>query len=66
MISKENEYISDKKYKTLRELELLCKKFIQDQKICSEETIYQMDRVVEHSLGLINDICDILGYHVDF
>ena len=44
------------------ELESLCKKFIEDNKIYSAETIYQADRVIENAYFLIEDICKILGF----
>lgn len=40
----------------------LVKKFIEDNKITSPETIYQTDRVWEAAPDLVKDLCDIVGY----
>jgi len=44
----------------------LCKTFIEKQQIHCVETIYQTDRVIENAYGLIEDICDIVGYAEDW
>lgn len=41
---------------------LTCSKFIEEQRIHCEETIYQCDWVSENSSQFIEDICDIVGY----
>jgi hypothetical protein len=40
----------------------LCRKFIDDNKITCEETCFQSDRVIENSLDLVYQICEIVGY----
>ncbi|WP_298983398.1 hypothetical protein [uncultured Roseibium sp.] len=37
-------------------------KFIDDQKITCEETIYQTDWVIENAYKFIADCCEIVGY----
>ena len=54
-----------KTVKSAEELNLLwdtCEKFIADQMIRCEETIYQTDRVMINAYELIQDICEIVGY----
>jgi hypothetical protein len=41
------------------------KKFIEDQKIWCIETIYQSDRVMEHSGEFIEDVCNVVGCYYD-
>jgi len=37
-------------------------KFIQEQRIYGEETVYQSDRVIENAYDFIADLCRIVGY----
>lgn len=37
--------------------------FIDENRISCGEAIYQLDRVSENSLELIEDLCEIVGYH---
>jgi hypothetical protein len=41
----------------------LCYWFIQDNKISCPESISQCDWVIENAYELIQNICDIVGYH---
>jgi GTP-dependent phosphoenolpyruvate carboxykinase len=41
----------------------LCEKFVRDQHINCEETVYQSDRVIENAYEFIHHVCDIVGYH---
>lgn len=43
----------------------LCREFIEQQKIRAPETIYQADRVIENAYVFIEEVCDIVGYHVE-
>jgi hypothetical protein len=45
------------------ELYDLCKDFIRDNKITCEETIYQSHRIEANALELIEQICELLGFH---
>lgn len=47
------------------ELLALCEKFIVDNNIHCEETIYQTDRVIKNAYEFIGDICNIVGYATD-
>lgn len=38
-------------------------RFIDENQISCGEAIYQMDHVSENSLELIEELCDIVGYH---
>lgn len=40
----------------------ICVAFIQKQEISCEETIHQCDWVIENAYGLIQDICNVVGY----
>jgi len=40
----------------------LCEKFIEDNSITCEETVYQVDRVITNAYDLLSDICEIVGY----
>jgi hypothetical protein len=51
-----------KKTEGARKLISVCEKFIEDNRITSPETVYQKDRVIENAYGLIQDICEIVGY----
>lgn len=51
--------------KEMAKLWSICMQFIQDQNISCEETIHQCDWVIENAYGLIQDICDVVGYHED-
>jgi hypothetical protein len=42
----------------------LCRRFIKDNQISCAESIWQTDRVSENALSLIEDIAELLGYHV--
>jgi hypothetical protein len=46
-----------------KELFLLCKNFVKDMQISCSETIYQSDKVIEEAYELIEQICEIVGYH---
>lgn len=48
--------------KKLKKLHNVCAKFINEHNISCEETIYQCDWVIENAYGLIENICDIVGY----
>lgn len=41
-----------------------CQKFIRDNEILCPESIYQMDHVAENALEFIEEIAEIVGYHV--
>ena len=43
-------------------LRTLVKKFIEDNKICCAESVYQCDCVSENSLGFIESLCEVVGY----
>jgi hypothetical protein len=40
----------------------LVEKFIEDQRIICEESIYQTDRVIENAYEFIADLCNVVGY----
>lgn len=42
----------------------LCREYVNDNEIYSEETIYQTDRVAETSIDFVADICKIVGFAV--
>ena len=44
-------------------LRTLVKKFIEDNKICCAESVYQCDRVSENSLEFIESLCEVVGYY---
>lgn len=44
-------------------LRAIVKKFIEDNKICCVESIYQCDCVSENSLEFIESLCDVVGYY---
>lgn len=41
----------------------LCKDFIKDNKISCAEDIFQRDSIEANALDLVEQICDIIGYH---
>ena len=43
----------------------VCLKFIEEQNISCEETIWQCDWVIENAYNLIGDICNVVGYNED-
>jgi len=43
-------------------LETLCRTFINDQHIYTDETIFQSDHIIENAYDLIAEICKIIGY----
>jgi len=45
------------------ELYDLCKEFIRENEITSEESIYQSDRIQANALELISQICELIGYY---
>ena len=45
-----------------QELFALCKAFIEQHNITCPETVYQVDSVIVDAYGLIEGICDIVGY----
>lgn len=47
------------------ELVAYCQKFVAEQRINCEETIYQTDRVIENAYDFIAGVCDIVGYDED-
>jgi hypothetical protein len=49
----------------LRRIEALCRKFIEDNKIGSLETIYQCDWVIENAYEFIASVAEIVGYYND-
>jgi hypothetical protein len=51
--------------KEMAKLWQTCIDFIKEQTINCPETIYQTDWVIENAYGLIEDICDIVGYQDD-
>jgi len=44
-------------------LRTLVKKFIEDNKICCAESVYQTDCVSENSLDFIGSLCEVVGYY---
>lgn len=40
----------------------LCRKFIKDNRIYCEETVYQSDRVIENAYDFLGEMCNIVGY----
>ena len=44
-------------------LRTLVKKFINDNKICCAESVYQCDCVSENSLEFIESLCEVVGYY---
>lgn len=44
------------------QLFLICRTFIEQQRIYCSETIYQTDRVMENAQEFIERICDVVGY----
>lgn len=42
----------------------ISKKFIEEQKIWSIETIYQSDRVIESAYEFIEDVCGVVGCYM--
>ena len=53
-------YIGTDEHRT--KLWVLCAKFIEDNDIECEETVYQTDRVAENALQLIEEIANIVGF----
>ena len=51
--------MSDDKSAELREL---CQRFIRENQITCDETIYQCDWVEENAPDFIREICEIVGY----
>ena len=51
--------------KEMAALWAVCSKFIEEQNISCEETIYQTDWVIENAYNLIGDICNVVGYNED-
>ena len=47
------------------DLKRACRGFIDHNRIGCPETIYQSDRVIENAYEFIEQICEIVGYHVD-
>lgn len=43
----------------------ICADFIESQNISCAEAIHQCDWVIEHAYGLIEDICEEVGYNED-
>lgn len=41
----------------------LCRKFVDDNRIYTPETVHQADRVAENALDLVFEICALVGYH---
>lgn len=50
---------------TDKQIELydLCLKFIRDNEITCQGTVFQTDKVSENALVFIDQICFIVGYH---
>lgn len=48
-----------------RKLLEICEKYIRDQEICSDESIYQNDGIALSSLDFIKEVCDVVGYFDD-
>lgn len=46
-------------------LEKLVRKFMSDNDITCEETIYQTDRVIENAYDFIAELCGAVGYPDD-
>lgn len=40
----------------------LCLKFINENDIYCDETVYQSDRVIQEAYDFIAEICEIVGY----
>jgi len=40
----------------------LCKRFVDENDIYCDETVYQSDRIIQNAYDLIADICGIIGY----
>lgn len=47
-------------------LKEIVKRFVDDQRICGPETIYQSDRVIENAHGFINDLLEEVGYWYEY
>lgn len=56
--------LNNKNEKALRLLSIV-EKFVKDQKISSEECVYQSDRVILNAYEFIQELCDVVGYHVE-
>jgi hypothetical protein len=48
--------------KANRKLHQLCRDFVEEHKIGCAETVYDMDDIIADAYGLIESICDIVGY----
>lgn len=46
-------------------LELIVKKFVEDNNISCPETIYQCDWVIENAYEFIEQLCEAVGYVED-
>ena len=52
-----------KQLKKFRELNEICREFIEKQEISCPETIYQTDRVILNAYEFIENVCNQVGYH---
>jgi hypothetical protein len=43
----------------------LCKDFIKENQITSSDTLYDRDSLQLQALELLEQICDLIGYHED-
>lgn len=43
-------------------LTVIVKKFVKEQRITCPEAICQSDRVIENAYGLIDELCEVVGY----
>lgn len=43
----------------------LCKDFIRENEITSSDTLYDRDSLQLQALELLEQICDLIGYHED-
>lgn len=54
----------DERKKAEKVLQIV-EKFVFDQRIFCEETIYQCDRVIENAYDLIADVINVAGFLLD-
>lgn len=58
-VAKHNNPVDDAAAKVLE----ITRKFIADNRIACSETIHQTDLVIENAYDLIQQLCDVAGYH---
>lgn len=58
------DFLGTEIYRNQKLLEL-CQKFIKDNQIGCAETIGQSDRVIVNAYDFLEEMCELVGYHVE-